>query len=204
MEGCRDVAAGSHLPPGLCALNVHPIVITRALDGYRLHGIPARRHAGGRQKITTPAQDRCLSTTYVAHRLALAVAQAVKGVPYLPRFKDILGDLHRFYDHSPVRTSGLKDIQKLLNEPVLKLVEAKDVRWLSHDKATSTLMKCIPSVFTSLEREAEERNDVRAAGLAKFTQDHRFVMSLHRCATLYLISQNYQLPCRPGMLFTLL
>ncbi|XP_060558657.1 E3 SUMO-protein ligase KIAA1586-like [Ruditapes philippinarum] len=98
-----------------------------------------------------------ISNNCVAHRLALAVAQAVKGVPYLPRFKDILGDLHRFYDHSPVRTSGLKDIQKLLNEPVLKLVEAK----------------------------AEERNDVRAAGLARFTQDHRFVMSLHMmCDTL--------------------
>lgn len=69
--------------------------------------------------------------------------------------------------------------QKLLNEPVLKLVEAKDIRWLRHDKVTSTLMKCLPSVLTSLEREAEERNDVRAAGLAKLTQDHRFVMSLH-------------------------
>ncbi|XP_060580037.1 zinc finger protein 862-like [Ruditapes philippinarum] len=133
-----------------------------------------------RQRVPHLISNHC-----VAHRLALAVAQAVKGVPYLPRFKDILGDLHRFYDHSPVRTSGLKDIQKLLNEPVLKLVEAKDVRWLSHDKATSTLMKCIPSVFTSLEREAEERNDVRAAGLAKFTQNHHFVMSLHMmCDTL--------------------
>jgi hypothetical protein len=66
----------------------------------------------------------------------------------------------------------------LLNEPVLNVVEAKDVRWLSHDKATSTLMKCLPSVFTSLEYDDEER-DVRAAGLAKFTQDHHFVKSLH-------------------------
>ncbi|XP_060573920.1 zinc finger protein 862-like isoform X2 [Ruditapes philippinarum] len=32
----------------------------------------------------------------VAHRLALAVGQAAKGVPYLQKFKDIIGDLHRF------------------------------------------------------------------------------------------------------------
>lgn len=75
--------------------------------------------------------------------------------------------------------------QKLLNEPVLKLVEAQDVWWLSHGKAACTMMKCLPSVLTSLEREAEERNNVRAAGLAKLTQDHCFVMSLHMiCDTL--------------------
>jgi hypothetical protein len=47
----------------------------------------------------------------VAHRLALAVGQAAKGVPYLQKFKDIIGDLHRFYEKSAVRTSGLKAIQ---------------------------------------------------------------------------------------------
>jgi hypothetical protein len=58
-------------------------------------------------------------------------------------------------------------------------VEAKDVRWLSHDKATTTLRKCLPSIYTSLEREAEERNDARAAGLSVFTQDYRFVLAIH-------------------------
>ncbi|XP_060603655.1 E3 SUMO-protein ligase KIAA1586-like [Ruditapes philippinarum] len=94
----------------------------------------------------------------VAHRLALAVGQAAKGVPYLQKFKDIIGT-------SP--------------GPKLKLVEAKDVRWLSHDKATTTLRKCLPSIYTSLEREAEERNDARAAGLSVFTQDYRFVLAIH-------------------------
>jgi hypothetical protein len=40
-------------------LGVHHTVINRACERYRLHGIPARRHAGGRQRVTTPAQDRC-------------------------------------------------------------------------------------------------------------------------------------------------
>ena len=39
------------------ALGVHHTVITRAGERYRLQGTPARRHAGGRQRVTTPAQD---------------------------------------------------------------------------------------------------------------------------------------------------
>jgi hypothetical protein len=119
-----------------------------------------------------------LSNHCVAHRLALAVGQASKGVPYLPKFKDILGQLHRFYANSSVRMEGLRQIQELQNDPVLKLSQAKDVRWLSHDKATQTLKKCIPSVITSLEREAEERNDCQAMGLAVFVQTYKFLLTL--------------------------
>ena len=58
-----------------------------------------------RQRTTHLLNIHC-----VAHRLALAAGQAARGVPYLPKFKDILGDLHRFYDKSPVRTHRLQSI----------------------------------------------------------------------------------------------
>lgn len=54
-------------------------------------------------------------------------------------------------------TSGLKAIQQLLETPELKLKKAADTHWLSHDAACHTLVKVLPSVITSLEREAEER-----------------------------------------------
>ncbi|XP_038054694.1 zinc finger protein 862-like [Patiria miniata] len=47
----------------------------------------------------------------IAHRLALAAAQSAEGIPYLLKFKSILGQLFRFYEYSSVRTSGLKAIQ---------------------------------------------------------------------------------------------
>ncbi|XP_053409202.1 zinc finger protein 862-like [Mercenaria mercenaria] len=119
-----------------------------------------------------------LSNHCVAHRLALAVGQASKGVPYLQKFKDILGQLHRFYANSAVRMDGLRQIQDLQNDPVLKLSQAKDVRWLSHDKATQTLKLCLPSVIASLEREAKERNDSQAMGLAVFVQTYKFLLTL--------------------------
>jgi hypothetical protein len=56
-----------------------------------------------------------------------AVGQAYNWVPYLPKFKDILDQLHTFYANSSVRMEGLRQIQELQNDSVLKLGQAKDV-----------------------------------------------------------------------------
>jgi hypothetical protein len=55
-------------------LDVHHIVITRALGRYRLHGTPARRHAEGRQRITTPAQDRFIFVQAHLTRFSTAIS----------------------------------------------------------------------------------------------------------------------------------
>ena len=65
------------------------------------------------------------------------------------KFKDILDQLYRYYKNSAVRTAGLRAIQEVLNDTHLKLTQAKDVRWLSHEKAVSNLRKCFTSVITS-------------------------------------------------------
>lgn len=93
----------------------------------------------------------------VAHRLALASAQAAD-----EKFEMLLSQLYRFYDNSAVRTAGLKEIQDVLNDPMLKLTETEDVQWLSHDKVISNLRRCLPSVLASLEREASEHHDAQA------------------------------------------
>ena len=75
--------------------------------------------------------------------------------------------------------AGLKSIQEVVNDPQLKLAQAKDVQWLSHEKAVRNLRQCLPSVLTSLEREATERNDAQAHGLAVFVKDSFFVASVY-------------------------
>lgn len=115
----------------------------------------------------------------IAHRLALACGQAANEIPYLKRFKDILDQLYRYYENSAVRTAGLRAIQEVLNDPNLKLTQAKDVRWLSHEKAVGNLRKCFASVSTSLEREAKERNCAQAAGLVAFVKKYKFVAALY-------------------------
>ena len=109
-----------------------------------------------------------LANHCVAHRLALAAAQAADEIPSVRKFQAILGQMYRFYSYSGVRMAGLKDIQDFLNNPRLKLTQAKDVRWLSHEKAVSNLRRCLPAVLCSLEREAAERHDCQALGLVTF------------------------------------
>lgn len=67
----------------------------------------------------------------------------------------------------------------MLNDPQLHLTQAKDVRWLSHEKAVSNLRKCLPSVIVSLEREAEEHHNAEALGLASFIKKYKFIAALY-------------------------
>ena len=90
--------------------------------------------------------------------------------------------MYHFYKYSLVRTAGLREIQEVLNDPSLKLTQAKDVRWLSHDRAVSHLRQCLPSVIISLEREAVERNNAEALGLVTFIKKYKFI------AVLYMFS----------------
>ena len=77
----------------------------------------------------------------------------------------------------------------------MKLKEAKDVRWLSHNAAIQTLRRTLPSVVASLEREAVERGEPVALGLAKMIKTYEFV------ATLYLFSDILPHVCRLSLVF---
>ena len=111
----------------------------RVMTG-RLNGVAARLKR--RQPVLT-------SVHCVAHRLALAASQSGSQVTYINNtFKPTLTQLFYFYENSPVRMSGLKAIEQLLQTPELKLKRAADTRWLSHDGACQTLMKVLPAVIT--------------------------------------------------------
>ena len=61
----------------------------------------------------------------IAHRLALACGQSADEISYLKRFKSVLDQLYRFYNNSAVRTAGLRAIQVVLDNPHLKLTQAR-------------------------------------------------------------------------------
>ncbi|KAK3086416.1 hypothetical protein FSP39_018175 [Pinctada imbricata] len=114
----------------------------------------------------------------IAHRLALASAQAADAVPYLKKFKAILQQMFKFYQNSAVRMAGLKEFESILGDPAVKLREIADTRWLSHENAVTAIRRCLPSLITSLEREASERMDATAAGLATFVKQPTFICSI--------------------------
>ncbi|CAG2231770.1 unnamed protein product [Mytilus edulis] len=67
----------------------------------------------------------------------------------------------------------------ILGGPQLKMKEVLDTRWLSHDRAVTAIRECLPALIASLEREASERSDATAAGLAMFVKTTKFVASIH-------------------------
>ena len=121
----------------------------------RLRGVGTRLHRSNPYLIAI----HC-----VAHCLALACTQAGEKVPYVQKFKRALGTLYWFFQASAVRTAALKAIQDLLNSLSLKMKEAKDVRWLSHDQAVLMLRRTLPAVLTAMEREGSEKEEPVAIG----------------------------------------
>lgn len=111
----------------------------------------------------------------INHRLALAAAHAADDIPCLVKFKATVQTLFLFYLNSAVRMAGLHAIQAVLDDPIIKLKQAKDVRWLSHKAAISSTLSTMPLLIASLEREGSERHKPAAVGLVKFVKTYYFV-----------------------------
>ena len=141
----------------------------------RLSGIAVRlsRHS-----------PRMIAVHCVNHRLALAAAHASDSIPYLKQFKSLLQTLF-FFQNSAVRMANLHAIQEILNDPQIKCKQAKDVRWLSHDNAIKALIRSLPSILVSLDREASENGEPTAHGLYKFM----------KCYNLWLLCTCFLMFC---------
>ena len=171
------------------------IAVSR-LRGFGTDGAPVM--TGIRSGVAKRLKDRfpkLVSIHCVNHRLALAAAHAADGIPYLVRFKATIQTLFLFYQSSPVRTAGLHAIEAVLNDPTIKLKQAKDVRWLSHEAAISSILRTMPSLIASLEREAGERKEPTAVGLVKFMKTYYFI------ACCRLLSKILPHINRPSLLF---
>ena len=114
----------------------------------------------------------------ICHRLALAASQAAAEVDYLKKVKEVMVSLFYFYSNSAVRAAGLEQIQELLGDPQLKVKEAKDVRWLSHQKAVATIVRTFPSLIASLQSEANNRGNPTALGLFTLMTKFDFLCAL--------------------------
>lgn len=179
------------LPDGTAESIEHAILKyadDKSLDIAKLRGfgsdgasVMTGRHSGvaTRLKAHTP---RMIAIHCVNHRLALAAAHAADGIPYLMLFKTHLHSLFSFYQNSSVRLAGLHAIQGMLNDPIIKCKEAKDVRWLSHENAIKAVIRTLPSLLVSLDREASERGEPTALGLLRFVKSYKFVACAHLLA----------------------
>ena len=100
----------------------------------------------------------------IAHRFNLCTSQAARDINILEDFQKILSDLFYYFKYSALRTDKLKQVQKILEAPELKIKEVHGIRWLSFFTALETVFKCLEALIVYLNDQPKQ-TDPKAAGL---------------------------------------
>ena len=103
----------------------------------------------------------------VAHRLALACSQAARGFPQFMQYKRTLIAIYSYFSHSSNRVHNMQEMQKVLDDPLLRYKAIYDIRWLSFFNAIAAVKRTTKSLLAFFENEAITNEDPVARGLAK-------------------------------------
>ena len=124
------------------------------------------------------ARDNPMIVNYhcIAQKLALVTSQAADAVPYLVDYQSVLTGIFYFFKASANRTQRLSEIQILRDEPVLKVKEVHQVRWMSVFLAVETVYKTLDSLVTLFTDD----KDAKAKGYGK-KWSSMTLLQLHTC-----------------------
>ena len=117
----------------------------------------------------------------VAHNLELAVADAVKTVPYLQKFQDTIYQVFKFYYYSLKKRRELQDVVDIIQENTAHFGGVSTTRWLaSRHRALVALEKNFPVSVSHLEHVATGRGGdaAKAKGILKFLKTENFFKML--------------------------
>lgn len=119
----------------------------------------------------------CVNVHCMAHRLNLATSQASKHIPYMKEVEKILSDLYFHFGGSKSgnRKCELEQIQKILEDPLLKIKECYQIRWLAFFEAVRTVYLCWASLHEYFKKH-EDSSKTKAL-LSAFKQ-YKFVAVL--------------------------
>ncbi len=85
------------------------------------------------------------------HVLQLASVQAANATPGIKHVYTTLMTVWKFFHYSPKRAESLKEIQKVLDLPELKIVKPSDTRWLAHECCVKAVKASYSSIVLALE-----------------------------------------------------
>ena len=134
------------------------------------------RHNG----VATRVKKRnpfCISIHCMAHRLNLCSSQASKDIPYLKTFEKTMTELYYYFGGSKSgnRKCELQDIQRVLDDPQIKIKECHEIRWISFCSAIEAVFKTWLSLVTYFSRHSDSTSRSIHAKLT----DYRFVYTMH-------------------------
>lgn len=146
----------------------------KKLRGFGSDGasVMVGRHRGVASKVKDKS-PHCISIHCMAHRFNLATSQASKNIADLKDLEKNLSDLYYYFGGSKSgnRKCELEEIQKVLEEPVIKIKECHEIRWIAFFEAVSAVYKCWQSLITFFKNH----DDSKARLFRKTLADYKFI-----------------------------
>ena len=130
----------------------------------------ARTFSGNRSGVQTRLKKYAPYAMYVhchCHLLQLACVQAANSTPGIKHVYTTLTALWKFFHYSPKKTESLKEVQRVLDMPELKIIKPSDTRWLAHERCVKAVKASYSAIVTCLDNIHDSTHEPEALGLSK-------------------------------------
>ncbi|XP_067657737.1 uncharacterized protein C17orf113-like [Haliotis asinina] len=112
----------------------------------------------------------------VAHRVALASADAAKVSKYVAEYRKTLNEIYKLYEYSATRYNRLRELSEILEESdFASVIQPTSVRWLSVGRAVKSTRETWPALVMEIEEEASERKNAVASSIVKKIKTYTFI-----------------------------
>ena len=162
---------------------IEEYLVSQGLDLRKVYGfgsdgaaVMVGRHNGVATRVKNKS-PHCVAIHCMAHRLNLSTSQASKNVPYLKEFEETMSDLFYFFGgaKSGNRQCELAEIQKVLDDPQVKVKECHEIRWISFYLAVHAVYKTWASLVMYFTKHTDKKSEAMLKKLTKY----RFVFTMH-------------------------
>ena len=101
------------------------------------------------------------------HQLQLACVQAANGTTGIEHVYVTLTTLWKLFYYLRKRAQSLKEVQKVLDFPELKIVKPSDTRRLAHERCVRAVKASYSAIITALDHIYSESHEPEALGIKK-------------------------------------
>ena len=101
------------------------------------------------------------------HQLQLACVPAPNSTAGIEYVYVTLTTLRKFFYYLPKCAQSLKEFQKVLDFPELKIVKSSDTRWLAHERCVRAVEASYSAIITALNHTYSESHKPEALGIKK-------------------------------------
>lgn len=184
LESADAVGVTSTIEKGLQAVDIDEELLKEKLAGCNFDGanVMMGKKGGVMQHLQAKIGRPIIVMHCVAHRLELAVLDAVKTCSYLSRFEDTVKSIFKFYFYSPKRRREVNEIANILEEDTVYYSGIQATRWLaSRHRAICSLEKHFPTTVMHLQHKAglSDEQGQQAKGILKDLLSDKFIKYLY-------------------------